>query len=131
MGPPTDSRASHGIRALVALSALCLAAALLLPAMPQPLAYHEFADRRAYFGIANFLDVVSNVAFLLAGVAGLAVAVRARTRFQHLVERVPYAIFFAGMLLTAVGSAWYHLAPDNARLFWDRLPMTIAFTALV
>ena len=33
------------------------------------------------------------------------------------------------MLLTAVGSSYYHLAPDNERLFWDRLPMTIAFSS--
>ena len=35
------------------------------------------------------------------------------------------------MLLTAGGSAYYHLAPDNERLFWDRLPMTIAFMSLI
>jgi hypothetical protein len=29
-----------------------------------------------------------------------------------------------------MGSAYYHAAPDNARLFWDRLPMTVAFMAL-
>jgi hypothetical protein len=36
-----------------------------------------------------------------------------------------------GLLLTAFGSAYYHLAPDNARLVWDRLPMTIVFMPLV
>ena len=40
-------------------------------------------------------------------------------------------MFFLGILLTAAGSAWYHLAPDNETLFWDRLPMTIAFMGLV
>jgi hypothetical protein len=35
------------------------------------------------------------------------------------------------MLLTALGSGYYHLAPDNETLFWDRLPMTIAFMGLV
>jgi hypothetical protein len=34
-------------------------------------------------------------------------------------------------VLTAVGSGYYHLAPDNESLFWDRLPMTIAFMGLV
>jgi hypothetical protein len=99
--------------------------------MRQPLAYHEFADRRAMLGIANFLDVASNVGFLLAGVAGLFVVTRRQTRFESEVERWPYAVFFLGLLLTAAGSAYYHLAPDNARLFWDRLPMTIAFMSLV
>ncbi|HEX5680948.1 MAG TPA: hypothetical protein VFX82_08935, partial [Desulfobacterales bacterium] len=46
-------------------------------------------------------------------------------------ERWPYAVFFIGVLLTALGSGYYHLAPDNETLFWDRLPMTIAFMGLV
>ena len=39
-------------------------------------------------------------------------------------------ILFFGVFCTSLGSAYYHLAPDNARLFWDRLPMTIAFMSL-
>jgi hypothetical protein len=35
------------------------------------------------------------------------------------------------MVLTGLGSAYYHLVPDNERLFWDRLPMTIAFMSLI
>jgi hypothetical protein len=35
------------------------------------------------------------------------------------------------MILVAWGSSYYHLAPDNSRLVWDRLPMTIVFMALV
>lgn len=116
---------------LIAFTALCAAAAFLLPAMPQPLAYHEFADRRAMLGIANFLDVASNVGFLLVGIAGLVIVARRQTRFEFDAERWPYAAFFLGLLLTAAGSAYYHLVPDNARLFWDRLPMTIAFMSLV
>ncbi len=116
---------------VIAFTVLCIAAAWLLPAMAQPIAYHDFADRREMFGVHNFLDAASNIGFLLAGLAGLTVVFRTRTRFEFSVERWPYAIFFAGMLLTAVGSGYYHLAPDNERLFWDRLPMTIAFMSLV
>lgn len=116
---------------LVGFSAVSLAAALFLPAMPQPVHYHDFADQRPLFGVANFLDVASNVGFLLVAVAGLAVVANPRTAFEERSERWPYAVFFAGMLLTAAGSAYYHLAPDNERLFWDRLPMTIAFMSLI
>ena len=119
------------VRFLAAFTALCFAAAVLLPAMPQPRAYHDFADQRAWFGIANFLDVASNLGFLIVAAAGLAVALRARTRFELASERIAYAVFFVGMLLTAAGSSYYHLAPDNERLFWDRLPMTIAFMSLI
>jgi len=116
---------------LIGFTVLSALAAVLLPAMPQPVAYHDFADHRAMFGVANFLDVTSNLGFLLAALAGFAVVLRPRTQFEFGRERWPYAVFFAGMLLTAVGSAYYHLAPDNDRLFWDRLPMTIAFMALL
>jgi hypothetical protein len=118
-------------RFIVAFTLVCIAAALLLPAVPQPLAYHDFADHRQLLGVGNFLDVASNVGFLLVGIAGLVVVMRPRTCFEHGRERWPYAVFFVGMLLTALGSGYYHLAPDNERLFWDRLPMTIAFMALV
>jgi len=104
---------------------------LLIPAAPQPLGYHAFADRRTLLGVANALDVLSNLGFLLAGLAGLWIALTPRTVFEHGFERAPYLVFFTGVTLTALGSGWYHLAPDNERLFWDRLPMTIAFMALV
>ena len=116
---------------IIAFTVLSIAAAVLLPARPQPVTYHNFADHRTMFGVVNFLDVASNLGFLLAAIAGLAVVLRPRTRFEFNSERWPYAVFFLGMLLTAVGSAYYHLAPDNGRLFWDRLPMTIAFMALI
>ena len=116
---------------IVGITALAVAAALLVPAMPQPLEYHDFADQREVFGVHNFLDVASNVAFLIVGVVGLVATLGRRAHFQFSIERWPYVIFFVGVLLTAAGSVYYHLAPDNETLFWDRLPMTIAFVALV
>lgn len=116
---------------IIGFTLLIIAAAFLLPAIPQPAAYHDFADRRAGFGIENVLDVVSNIGFLLAGIAGLAVVLRPGTRFEFASERWPYGIFFLAVLLTAVGSAYYHLAPDNERLFWDRLPIAIGLMSLI
>lgn len=43
--------------------------------------------------------------------------------------RAAYSVFFLGTALAGFGSAWYHLAPSNATLVWDRLPMTLAFMA--
>ena len=119
-------------RWIVALTLLAIAAAFLLPAMRQPVEYHDFADHRHAFGIDNFLDVVSsNLAFLIAGVMGLVIVIGGRARFEFASERWPFVVFFLGVLLTALGSGYYHLAPDNETLFWDRLPMTIAFMGLV
>ena len=116
---------------LALFTLLSVAAAVLLPALPQPLEYHDFADQRSMLGVANFVDVASNAGFLVVGFAGLAIVARRRAAFEHPAERWPYAVFFLGVALTAAGSAWYHLAPDNERLFWDRLPMTIAFMSLI
>lgn len=122
---------SRGTAFVVGFTLLALAAAFLLPPMPQPLDYHDFADQRDAFGVENFLDVVTNAAFLLAGLAGLFVVLSGRAVLESPAERWPWAVFFLGVLLTAAGSAWYHLSPDNETLFWDRLPMTVAFMALV
>ena len=116
---------------LVALTILAILAALVIPASSQPLDYHDFADQRHAHGIDNFLDVVSNVGFLIFGVWGLLIVGRGRACFERPVERWPYVIFFIGLALTAVGSGYYHLDPNNETLFWDRLPMTIAFMGLV
>jgi hypothetical protein len=33
--------------------------------------------------------------------------------------------------MIGIGSAYYHLVPDNDRLVWDRLPIALAITALL
>lgn len=116
---------------IIAFTIATASAALLLPAMRQPLEYHAFADQREAYGIHNVLDVASNIGFLIVGIAGLIAVLGDGARFESRSERLPYALFFAGTLLTAIGSSYYHLAPENERLFWDRLPMTIAFMSLI
>ena len=113
----------------LAYIALLVIAAVWLPPIHQPEAYHQFADQRALFGIPRFFDVVSNLMFLVAGALGLARlqrgALRSRACAAHL------AVFFVGLVLTAIGSALYHLRPDSQSLFLDRFPMVIAFAGLV
>jgi hypothetical protein len=90
------------------------------------------ADERTFFGVPHFLNVVSNAPFLLVGLWGLYVLATRRTQaFADPRERWPYAACFVAVALTAFGSAYYHLAPDDARLTWDRLPIALAFMALV
>ncbi|QJD30036.1 ceramidase domain-containing protein [Methylococcus geothermalis] len=116
-------------RLLLVLAALAVIGALCVPAIPQDPAYHGFADGNARFGIPNFWNVMSNLPFLLIGLAGVLEVCRGRPAI--LAEfRIAYLIFFAGVALVAPGSAYYHLNPNNATLVWDRLPMTVAFMAL-
>lgn len=106
--------------------------ALLFPPIPQPLSYHNFADHRSWLGIPNFGDVVSNLPFAIVGVWGLIVLLTPNSvRFADPRERRSYLVMFAGLILTAAGSAYYHLAPDNARLVWDRIPIMIVFMSLL
>jgi hypothetical protein len=124
------------IFALVMLTVVVIAAALLSPRTAQPLSYHNFADHRPWLGIANFGDVASNAAFAIFGVWGLWFLLwmnphDASARFIDRRERWFYLLVFFGMLLTAAGSSYYHLAPDHDRLVWDRLPMTLVFMSLV
>jgi len=116
---------------LVAVAALIAIIALVVPPIPQPLAYHNFADHRSWLDIPNFGDVASNLPFAIIGLWGLVSLFTPRkATFSNAKERWPYAVLFAGLILTAFGSAYYHLAPDNARLVWDRIPIMIAFMAL-
>ena len=118
---------------LVVLILVCGAATFLFPPMPQPLDYHDMADERTLSGIPNALNVLSNVPFAMVGLLGLtaAFATARNGGFRERWERWPYAALFAGVALTAAGSGYYHLAPDNARLVWDRLPMTVGFMGLL
>jgi hypothetical protein len=95
--------------------------------LPQDPAYHVFADTRAWGPIQRAGDVLTNAAILAAGLAGVALWRRVHIAPE---ERSVYALFVFAMLATAIGSAWYHAAPTDARLVWDRLPMTLVLAAL-
>jgi hypothetical protein len=118
---------------LVLLTLLIITAAILATRVAQPLSYHQFADTRSWLTIPNFGDVASNLLFAIFGAWGLwslATNRSSRTFLDHR-ERWPYITLFLGIFLTAFGSGYYHLMPNNSRLVWDRLPMTIAFMSLV
>ncbi|HYB41294.1 MAG TPA: alkaline phytoceramidase [Candidatus Methylomirabilis sp.] len=121
---------------LAGLAVLVVAVTLMLPPIPQDPAYHEFADRRTVLGVPNGLNVLSNLGFPVVGSLGIAFLVRDRSRgtgraFLTPAERQPYWFLFAAVALTGIGSGYYHWRPDSATLFWDRLPMTMAFMALL
>jgi hypothetical protein len=124
--PPITGVVGRGWR-LGLLAAVIVAAGVatvLVPPIPQDLAYHDFADRRAVLGLQHGLNVLSNVGFLLAGGWAL---VRVMGATLPAWERVAGLLFAVGLLLTGLGSAWYHAAPSNATLVWDRLPLAALF----
>lgn len=99
---------------------------LSLEPIAQNTGYHSFSDTRMFIGIPNCFDVVSNLPFLLIGVLGLRFCLRKK---QGAV-RSAWSVFFVGVGLVSIGSAYYHWNPTNESLVWDRLPMTIGFMGL-
>src|SRR5712691_1599795 len=106
---------------LLGLMTVSLAVLPLLPPIPQDQSYHHFADQRTLLGVPNFWNVVSNLPFIAVGAAGLWQFHRNPATF----------VIFLGIFLTGFGSSYYHWNPNDGTLFWDRLPMALAFMAIL
>jgi hypothetical protein len=118
---------------LIAVLALgSLAGALFFKPYPQDPDYHRFADQRTFLSIPHFLNVVSNLPFLVSGLFGIW-AVMSKPASDYLAGwlRVPWLALTVGIFLTGFGSSYYHWNPGDATLFWDRLPMAIGFGAML
>jgi len=113
---------------LLFLTIICIGAISFFRNIPQPESYHAFADTRPLWGIPNFANVISNLPFLVTGLLGLAFVGNSGANHRL---RLIYGLLFSGVLLIAIGSCYYHLHPDNARLVFDRIPMTIVFMSLL
>lgn len=129
VGMPRAQTSRRRILILAIAAITCAVAVGLLPPMIQDPHYHSFAARRTVWGIPNFANVASNLAFLLAAALG---AWKLRLELPHMTEWQARAniTLLASVALVAVGSGYYHLQPDNDTLVWDRVPMTIAFMCL-
>src|SRR3989442_2084312 len=68
--PSVSISPAAALRALYWGAALLLLAAWLGPAVPQPQDFHAFADQRAWGALPHALDVLSNLGFAWAAVAG-------------------------------------------------------------
>src|SRR5215467_10291438 len=112
---------SHRVIGLLIVMIASLFGLLLLPPIPQDQNYHDFADQRTILGIPNFWNVVSNFPFVVVGAKGL----------QRFRDDPATAVLFTGILLTGFGSSYYHWNPNDGTLFWDRLPMTLCFMAIL
>lgn len=108
---------------IVALAAI-LVTLTALPPLPQDPRYHHFSDSRTLLGIPHALNVLSNLALVAVGILGGLQARPLLKRQEIKASAVHYLVFFAGVFLTGWGSLYYHLAPSNDTLVWDRLPMT-------
>lgn len=117
---------------LPAVVALIVAALMLRHGPIAQLAhYHEFADQNRLLGIPHFADVMSNLGFALVALWGWHVLAPASGSESLRHGWVGYRLFLVGVFLTACGSSYYHLAPDNGSLLWDRLPIALSCAGLL
>jgi hypothetical protein len=112
--------------AVMALAAL----AVFAPAIAQPPHLNDFADQRRLWGIPHAFDVLSNLPFALAGGAGLW-RLRRSAGVLYESQRGCARLFFIGLLATAAASSYYHWAPDDVGLAFDRAGMSVAFAGLL
>jgi len=130
----TQSKNSFNLKSkrqllLIGITIVLFVGLFLMAPIPQDLSYHQFADTQMMFGIPNFWNVISNLPFLLVGMIGLnALLNKQATGILTALNKI-YITFFIGLIITALGSSYYHWSPNNATLVWDRLPMTISFIA--
>lgn len=114
---------------LIGLSIIAFIAIMFTPPIPQDLKYHAFADQRTIYSIPNCWNVISNLPLILTGIIGMLFTRSSRPGFRLKELSVNCFVFFLGIFLTGIGSAYYHFNPNNGTLIWDRLPMTISFMA--
>lgn len=100
---------------------------LFAPRIPQNPLFHQFADGNSLLGIPNAFNVLSSLVFAWVGIDGLYRLAAKKSLQIHAGIYPAYGVFFAALVLTALGSALYHWSPDNPSLALDRLPMAIAF----
>ncbi len=117
------------LKILQVLTAAVLVAVFFIEPVAQDTGYHQFADGDTKMGIPNAWNVLSNIPFVLIGIFGLIVSEKRLPKKSLASHRMPVLMFFIGLILTGLGSAYYHLSPTNETLLWDRLPMTISFMA--
>ena len=127
--PPALVAATRPSRALwLAAAAIALFTGLIWHGpVAQWTDYHAFADQRRWLGVPNAADVLSNLPFAAVAVFGL---LRLAGRDSNLPSRNAWWVFCATLLFTTAGSAFYHWAPNNAALVFDRIPIAWACVAL-
>ncbi len=104
----------------------------VIPPIPQDVAFHNFADKRCLCcKVPNTMDVLSNVPFFVVGLVSLALQATGNLNDGASPNaKRAWAFLYASIVLVGAGSSYYHWAPDNNTLVWDRLPMTLGFTSL-
>lgn len=124
----SEARKNYSLYSIIV--AFILVILFFYPSLPikDKQSFFNFADKRFIFGVANGMDVISNLAFFIFGVMGL------RNAFKSSLSKVAFyqcLLYSTAIILTCFGSSYFHLNPNPDTLVWDRLPMTMGFSAVI
>ncbi len=83
------------------------------------------------FGVNNAFDTLSNLAFIIVGALGLFnfynnQYIKISNSFSVILN-----LFFISIILTGLGSGYYHLSPNDFTLVFDRLAMSLVFAVVL
>jgi hypothetical protein len=129
-------------KVIVAVLGAAALIATLAPPLRRTPSFHVYADQRSWLGIANAGDVLSNLPFVIAGLAGLVLLARRPALPRRLGRseaeaidaardralRPLAALTFVGLVSIGLGSGGYHLRPGDASLALDWLPIVLALS---
>jgi len=106
---------------LISVATTCVLLVFMMSPIAQDTNYHNFIDNTTCLNISNFNNVISNLGFIILGVYGLIY------NMKKIADNALVLILLLGLLLTGIGSGYYHWEPNNFTLVFDRLPMVIVF----
>jgi Ceramidase len=112
----------------IVFTLLSVIVVLFLAPIAQPMSFHRFANSGFVWWVPNFGNVISNLPFIVIGFYGMLVVGRSPTT-RYI--KVIYFFLFAGVMLTGLGSGYFHIKPNNETLVADRIPMTVVFMSLL
>jgi len=116
---------------LITLLVLLMAALILYGPIVTPPRYLVLADQQTWLGVPNAWNVLSNLVFIFVGAYALRNLHQNRILFNNPKEKLFYVIFFISVFFVGFLSGYYHWAPSNFPLMWDRLPIAIATMTFV
>lgn len=95
----------------------------------QPQDYHSFAEQR-HLVVPHVGDVLSNLAFVFAGVFLWIQSKKWNTTEIYNGQRGLFAYFCIGAVALGLGSGYYHWEPTDRTLAWDRAAMVLGFAVI-
>jgi hypothetical protein len=113
--------------AAILISVIFIAA---LAPITQSLEYHQFAEQRVIGSIPHFGDVLSNLAFIILGVLLLVESTNWNYVEIYRGQKTLFKSLAYSSIILGFGSGYYHWAPTNYTLAWDRATMVLGFAVI-